>query len=146
MESKGNIFSESELENVLKKHPDVPGASISIICNNFHEIINISAGYSRVKYHEKMNNEHYLQCASLSKTIATAFSIEFFKSKGISMKKSVNDLLKFIGSSWRLSKAKSIKQYGINPDKVTLSMLVNHTALGNKYFTISFCMVLLKSP
>lgn len=61
------------------------------------------------------------QLASLSKTIATTFSLEFFAQKKISLETSVNSLLQQLGSPFRLT------------NEVTLAHLMNHQALNLHY-------------
>lgn len=90
----------------------------------------IAKGLARVSTDEPLTAVHYLQCASLSKTVATAFAIEYFAEKGLDMKAtSVNALLRSIGAAWRIESAST----SFAADDVTLSMLVNHTALGMHY-------------
>ena len=65
------------------------------------------------------------QIASLSKTIASCFCMEYFHSKGISLETSVNAVLKDIGASYRLN-----GEYG---DQVNLRHLMSHAALNMHY-------------
>lgn len=75
-----------------------------------------------------------LQCASLSKTVGTAFAIEYLKSKGIDFVSTVvNDLLLQLNSSWRVSVAPETYLPTEAASRVMLPMLVNHTALGMHY-------------
>jgi CubicO group peptidase (beta-lactamase class C family) len=82
-----------------------------------------------------MTVSHFLQCASLSKTVAAAFAIDFFNARNISLNTPVNSLLQDIGSPWRLElptgQQDELKQQW--PSMVTLTMLMNHTALGMPY-------------
>ena len=45
----------------------------------------MTAGFARVSSGEAMTPEHYLECASLSKTVGTAFAIEYFTNRGVSL-------------------------------------------------------------
>lgn len=121
-------FSNQDLQDLLKKHPDVPGASIALM--DGQGIHAFTAGFARAKYREPMTADHFLQCASLSKTIATAFAIGYFHDRGINMDASVNRLLRACSSSWVI---RSSAKCSANADHVTLAMLVNHTALGMHY-------------
>jgi CubicO group peptidase (beta-lactamase class C family) len=80
-----------------------------------------------------MTAEHFLQCASLSKTVAAAFAIEYFANRGISMTESVNRLLEQANTEWRISTKPGSHLPSSAADQVNLAMLVNHTALGMHY-------------
>ncbi len=130
------LGDNSSISSILDKHVDVAGASIAFMVN--YDVSTLTAGYARISTDEKMSPSHYLECASLSKTVAAAFAIEYFRGRGISMQSSVNELLRQAGATWTIKAplgANAIK-HNINsdwPDKVTLAMLVNHTALGMHY-------------
>ena len=80
---------------------------------------------------EKMFDSTWLQIASLSKTLGTAFAIEYFTARGIPMDSPVNSLLRDAGATFQLTPAPG------NPtewaDQVTLAQLTNHTGLGMHY-------------
>ncbi len=85
------------------------------------------------------------QMASLSKTIASSFSVEFFHKRGISLDSPVNGILSQTASPFRIP--------GNEANKVTLKHLMNHTALTMHYvngFSTSQAMPsindLLQSP
>lgn len=120
-------FSSSDLSAVLSKHKEVPGATIAVICNN--QVQSFVSGYARLRTKEAFTDQHYIQCASLSKTIAAAFAHEYFHAREISMTTSVNELLRSINSPWLITSAAD----AFIADDVTLAMLVNHTALGMHY-------------
>ena len=132
-------FRISELDRILAKHPQVAGASIAIIENNC--VYPFCSGFARVSKDEIFTPNHFLQCALLSKTVAAAFSIEYFANKNISLTSSVNDILRQLNSPWLIRsalKAQTDSTTGtansaINGDDVILSMLLNHTALGMHY-------------
>ena len=71
------------------------------------------------------------QMASMSKVIGTAFAVQFFKERNISLTSSVNDLLVKYKSSFRLESAP-----GCEPewaDQVQIDQLMDHTALSINY-------------
>eukprot|EP01035_Chromulina_nebulosa_P025381 gene25381-33131_t len=131
-----DFFNESSflVQDALEKHSLVPGVSVAIIKptdtnTRVHRVSLIAKGLARVSTDEPLTAAHYMQCASLSKTVATAFALEYFADKGLDMKAtSVNALLRSIGAVWRIESAPKFAA-----DDVTLSMLVNHTALGMHY-------------
>lgn len=120
-------FSSSNLAQILSKHPQVPGVSIALIDGS--RISTHVAGSARDKTKEAMTCDHFLQCASLSKTIAAAFAIEYFARRGLGMDTSANSLLSACGSKWVI-KSNSVLHCA---EDVTLAMLINHTALGMHY-------------
>lgn len=120
-------FTSSDLSAVLSKHREVPGATIAVVCNN--RVQSFVSGYARLRTKEVFTDQHFLQCASLSKTIAAAFAHEYFHARGVPMTTPVNDLLRSVKSPWLVTAASG----AFIADDVTLSMLVNHTALGMHY-------------
>jgi hypothetical protein len=121
------FFSDEYLSSILEKHPQVPGSSIALIADG--NVTAFCAGMARTHFNEPFTREHYLQCASLSKTIAAAFAIDYFYNRSITMDTSVNVLLKACSSTWLITS----NDPALNPDNVTLAMLINHTALGMHY-------------
>lgn len=115
------------IDRIVHKHPDVPGASIAVVESFL--VSTHTTGYARVSTSEPLTDKHFIQCASLSKTVAAAFAHEYFASKGISMTTSVNALLRSAGSQWLIIAS----DQRFLADDVTLSMLLNHTALGMHY-------------
>lgn len=123
---------QSLIEEALSRHPLVPGVSIAVIQN--YVVTPYCAGLARVQTNHAFTSEHFMQCASLSKTVATAFAIEYFTNKSIDMlSTSVNSLLAQYSLPWRIEVSPTSGLPRDNADKVTLSMLVNHTALGMHY-------------
>ena len=134
-----------ELREILERHPDVAGVSLGLIID--YEVRGACLGFARVSTNEVLTEHHYLECASLSKTVATAFAIEYFARRGVSMDSPVNSLLESAGSPWRITlppvqlaaaagKANDAAPAALNaqwPSRVLLSHLVNHTALGMHY-------------
>lgn len=127
----------AQLSAILAKHPDVPGVSVAI--SRGYKVYSAAAGFAKVSTTGEqsgipLTTDHFLQCASLSKTVGTAFAIEYFTKCGIPMTHSVKALLDSIGSSWRIICNPSATNMDASAgDRVTLAMLVNHTALGMHY-------------
>jgi malate synthase len=99
-----------KFQQILKKH-QIHGAMISI---STPEIQTICLGES--------TPDTWFELASLSKTFASAFSIEYFTKNNISIETSVNAVLKLTKSSFRLS-----------DDSVQIKHLMNHSALNMHY-------------
>ena len=78
-----------------------------------------------------MYDSTWLQIASLSKTLGTAYAVEYFKKKGIGMDSAVNPLLRAAGSGFTLRSAPG--KPGEWAEQVTLAQLVNHSGLGMHY-------------
>lgn len=137
-----SLIDQQNLDLLFKSNKsyieNIPGFSLALIDNSY-EISSFTSGYARSKTNEKMTKDHYLQCASLSKTVAAAFSIEYFKNKNIDMNTSVNKLLSIYNATWSIRSNSS----DYNGDDVTLTMLINHTALGMHYV---YGIPLLDSP
>lgn len=104
-----NILSE-KFQRALEKHK-IKGAMISI---STPEIQTVCLGDS--------TPETWFELASLSKTFASAFAIEYFAKNNISIETSVNEVLKSTTSSFRLS-----------DDSVQIKHLMNHSALNMHY-------------
>jgi len=121
------------LTQILNKHSDVAGASVAYMVD-YEEVRPVVAGYARVKTDELMKSSHYMEAASLSKTVAAAFAIEYFRERGVGMDTPVNALLKQAGATWTIRPPLGAHPSSADwPDQVTLAMLVNHTALGMHY-------------
>ncbi|KNC78413.1 beta-lactamase [Sphaeroforma arctica JP610] len=140
------------LNESLKEH-NVPGLSIGIIdpaCMSDNRIgdekipscvYTVSAGHSKKadtgdEKNVCMNEDTWMQHASLSKTIAAAFSIEYFSKLDIPLTTPVNELFDKLGSEgncsgYRLKSGTDLPTEWA--EKVTLAMLINHTALGMHY-------------
>jgi len=177
--NSNNIITRESIESILYSNSfykeNIPGVSISVINNNNNTndnnknneynnnnnnnnndnyiIDNYAIGLARFLTNEYMTEHHYLQCASLSKTIAAAFSIDYFNKRNISMTTSVNALLRSIHSQWIITSSSSSSSSSnsshctYDPEEVTLSMLINHTALGMHYvYGIPFTQSLTLQP
>jgi len=120
-------IESQDLEKLLIKHDKVAGTTIALV-EDF-SVRSVVAGYARKSTGEAFDTDHFIQCASLSKTVAAAFSHEYFYDKGIPMTTSVNALLRDLNSPWLIESTSP----QFLSDDVTLSMLLNHTALGMHY-------------
>lgn len=105
-----NLFEKIEKAFVEKK---IDAASISISTSEFL-VQNISFG--------NCTNETRFELASLSKTFAAAFAIEYFAKNNIALDTSVNEVLKKINSQFKLEN-----------DSVLIKHLMNHSALNMHY-------------
>ena len=90
-----------------------------------------AAGLSCREPELAMFDSTWLEIASLSKTFAAAFMLEYFKSRGVSEDAAVNPLLREAGSAFELKVADG--QPPEWSEQVTLAQLVNHTGLGMHY-------------
>ncbi len=70
----------------------------------------------------KVNRETQFEIASLSKTLASAFALEYFSTKKIDLSTPVDSLF-----------ARTISKFRIGSDQVQLEHLLNHTALNMHY-------------
>lgn len=120
------------LENFLVQHPDVVGISIGLV--NDYQVSGHTAGHAKVSTNASLDPGHYLQCASLSKTVATAFAIQYFAERGIDfLTTRVNSILASAGAEWKIEVDASSRLSQAQADAITINMLVNHTALGMHY-------------
>lgn len=106
---------QEEVEALLDRY-GVPG--VSLYCDG-----PIAAGLAREE--ERMTPDTWVQYASLSKTIGTAFAFETFREKGIDPDTSVNKVLRDLESTFVLE--------GPYAEDVKLYHLCQHTALGMHY-------------
>ncbi len=73
----------------------------------------------------KASNDTYFEVASLSKSVASAFAIEFLEQRGFSLETPVNQVLAQTSSTFRLK-----GEWG---DSVTIANLMSHNALNLHY-------------
>lgn len=107
--------------NSVLESQRVAGTSISI--NDRGHTQTLSFGLARLSGQAlPVTSETMFEIASLSKPVACAFAIEYFKEKGISLQTSVNSLL-----------AKTRTDFRLTTDDVTLEHLMSHTALNGHY-------------
>lgn len=129
-ESKGlNAF----LANSLKEK-GVNGISIAIVDGEKRH--NLTSGYADVSKRTRMTENTWLQCASLSKTVASAFAVEYFTKRKVPFTTPVNNLLEACNASFRLSlHPKNVNVAGSElwVSELQLKHLVNHTGLGMHY-------------
>jgi malate synthase len=109
---------KSKISELLAKHKIV-GASVSV--NSLHSTQTLSFGEARLG-HEPVLTTTLFEIASLSKPIASAFCLDYFRKNNISLQTSVNLMLAKSGSAFRL-----------NSDDAVLENLFNHTALNGHY-------------
>ncbi|NDD90860.1 hypothetical protein EBZ37_02075 [bacterium] len=106
-----------QLESVRVRH-GVQAAGIAVLSEGEIQSIGLNTPASTC-----------FEIASLSKTIASAFAMEFFSARKIPLSTSVNSLLERAGSPFRLKSTDP----QINPDDVTLVHLMSHQALNQHY-------------
>ena len=90
-----------------------------------------SWGFSNLAMKEKVTPLTRFQMASMTKVVATAFSIQFFNERKISLGSRVNELLKNYKAEYKLESGE-----GCDPlwaDKVDIDHLLDHTALDLSY-------------
>ena len=115
----------TKISELVKAHK-ISGAQIALA--NSHGRQSLCFGEA-IKGQNPVRINTLFEIASLSKTIASAFAIEFFKGRGISLSDSVNVLFAAAGSKFRL-KSPDDSSWA---DKVTLAHLMNHSALNMHY-------------
>ena len=101
-----------KLEVALKKH-HIHGAQLTILNGN---------GNSQNLAFGEVNTKTWFELASLSKSVASAFAMEFFKKNNISLTTPVDELLEKSGSDFRL-----------NDKRVHIHHLMSHSALNMHY-------------
>lgn len=114
-----------ELNELLKKC-EVTGAQIAVSAGPAIQVLSVGQESREGKL---VSAETIFELASLSKSIATAFAIEFFKSKNISIEEPVNKLLKSTKSAFRLTS----KENPAWADQVLVRHLMSHSALNLHY-------------
>lgn len=78
-----------------------------------------------------VNDETLFEIASLSKTVGSAFAIEYFNQKNISLEASVNELLSKTNSKFRI--VSNDKDHSEWADEVKIKHLMGHNALNMHY-------------
>jgi hypothetical protein len=125
---------ERVVAETCSKHPDVAGASVAILSS--HTVIaaahGVATGFaqalSTTQSTTPLETSTWLEVASLSKTVGTAFALEYLKSQNITVESSVNTVLESCGSSFRLTAPVRAGAAGEAwADKVLIKHLVNHT-------------------
>lgn len=127
-------LNEHPFDNLRKKieglavRYSVPGASIAISLEGKTQFLGV--GKSHLNGPE-VSESTYFELASLSKPIASAFAIEYFRKKNIPLSTSVNMLLNQFRSKFNISNS-------VNPgagwqNEVTIEHLLSHSALNMHY-------------
>jgi len=110
-----------KIQKALTKHK-VSGASVAISSRMGAQVETLSFGATP---------ETWFELASLSKTLASCFTLEYFRKRGIPLEASVNSLLEKTDSKFRL---KSLdRDHPEWADKVTILNLMKHNALNMHY-------------
>jgi len=123
----GTADIEKFIQGALKAQ-GVNGASLALLDGD--STVDVCVGLANVEQKQPMTPDTWLQCASLSKTVGTAFALEYFSSKNIPFTTPVNSLLEKAGASFRLRAKGGPDSWA---DSLQLKHLVNHTALGMHY-------------
>ncbi len=110
------------LSSLLTKH-NITGAMISISTAQ-DKIQTLALGES-TKGINPVTRETWFEMASLSKTVASCFAMEYFAKNKISLSTSVNSLLEKTNSTFRLT--------GPWSEEVAISHLMSHCALNMHY-------------
>lgn len=105
--------------DAIRKKCGIAGTAIAVNEGGYSQAICLGEA---VKGQEPVRPDTQFQIASLSKTLSSAFALEFFRAHRIPLTSSVNALLAKAGSPVRL-----------DSDLVTLEQLLNHTALNLHY-------------
>ena len=121
LESTASLHLYKKLDSLLKKHK-VNSAAMSIT--------NPEAKAPQALNLNTTANTWY-EIASLSKTVASCFALEYFKEKGISLNTGVNALFEKAGSLFRLQSLDEAHPEWA--DQVTLTHLMKHSALNMHY-------------
>ncbi|MFT5318489.1 MAG: malate synthase, partial [Chlamydiales bacterium] len=122
------------IEDLLGKY-EVAGVNVSLLRKGSEGLCELSgdfsAGLSNKENMTAMKAGTILQMASLSKTIAAAFAMEYFRKKEISLDTPVNDLLLASGSPFQIQSAVNCPNEWAA--EVSLKHLLNHSAMGMHY-------------
>jgi len=113
--------------NKLFSDSPVTGLQVSISSGD-NQIQTLCFGEAR-KGVQQVTNTTLFEIASLSKTFGSALAIEFFESQGISLDKSVNELLGEVNSPFRLKSSTNSDW----DNKVLIKHLMGHCALNMHY-------------
>tara|TARA_R110000868_G_scaffold80095_7_gene227839 strand:- start:13648 stop:18186 length:4539 start_codon:yes stop_codon:yes gene_type:complete len=109
-------FNTQDQITQLKEKYKVQDFQLSLSCGSF-QMQTLSYGNA--------SRNTFFEAASLSKSVASAFSIEYLRTKGITLDSKVNDVLAQTTSNFRLK--------GEWADLVTISNLMSHDALNMHY-------------
>jgi allantoicase/malate synthase/CubicO group peptidase (beta-lactamase class C family) len=115
---------ETPLESFAKQY-GIVGASITINATQDLYIGERVRAESSATSSFPVSGNTLFQLASLSKTLATAFALEYFRRHGISLQSTVHSILAQTASPYRIP--------GPWGDQVTLEHCLNHSALSMHY-------------
>ncbi|MFZ4714935.1 MAG: serine hydrolase [Bacteriovoracaceae bacterium] len=129
-----NNHSTDNLKNhfqaLMTKH-NVTGTQIAILTgDDTNQIQTLCFGEAEMGK-RKVIDSTLFEMASLSKTVATAFALEYFKSKNIPLSTPVNEVFSHTKSSFRLKSLKNA--YPEWSEEVTIKHLMSHEALNMHY-------------
>mmetsp|Transcript_19190 Transcript_19190/g.31239 ORF Transcript_19190/g.31239 Transcript_19190/m.31239 type:complete len:423 (-) Transcript_19190:106-1374(-) len=133
-QSAKDLIPQDRLREALKRHM-VPGVSLAWFRDGklWTQAAGaaVTEGAASAPAKKLMTDKTFLEIASLSKTVASAFCIEYFNSKSIKLDKPVNELLTELKADFKLvAKAGAPKEWA---GRVLLSHLMDHTGLGMHY-------------
>eukprot|EP00931_Biecheleriopsis_adriatica_P089476 TRINITY_DN63597_c0_g1_i1.p1 TRINITY_DN63597_c0_g1~~TRINITY_DN63597_c0_g1_i1.p1 ORF type:complete len:437 (+),score=63.18 TRINITY_DN63597_c0_g1_i1:87-1397(+) len=129
--AEDKLLPPAVLDELLETY-GVAGVSVAVLKPGGDGTIETQvAGLSCRNPELPMFDSTWLEIASLSKTFAAAFMLEYFKTRGISEDTPVNPLLREAGSTFELKVVEG--QPPEWAEQVTLAQLVNHTGLGMHY-------------
>jgi allantoicase/malate synthase/CubicO group peptidase (beta-lactamase class C family) len=111
---------QEKIQQLLKKH-GVKGAQIAVTTGESVQTL----CFGEAAPGKRVTPETYFELASLSKTLASAYALEYLKSENIPLTAGVNELFSETATDFRLS-----GEFG---DAVELAHLMNHTALNLHY-------------
>lgn len=127
------IANTDFIDQVMKEH-GTRGLSISALSGQGgedRETLATELCFGHATEGSPMMPDTWLEVASLSKTIAAAFMLEYFAARGTSLDTPVNEVLAEAGSSYRLQSAPGCPEDWA--ERVLLKQLVDHTGLGMHY-------------
>ncbi len=114
---------------ILRKNAGIRGVQIAATLDG--KQIGVACLGSRNPAGDPVTSSTRFEIASLSKTLAAAFSIPFLRRRGIMLDTPVQSLLDGVGSSFRLRSIGSIPAH--DSGQVTVKHLMNHRALNLHY-------------
>jgi malate synthase len=106
------------LQDVLARHK-ITGASISVNSGAHTQVISLGEA---VHGKRPVTSSTKFEIASLSKTFASAYALEYFRKKGIALEAPVDELF-----------AKTKSPFRVGNSELRLEHLLNHTALNMHY-------------
>jgi CubicO group peptidase (beta-lactamase class C family) len=129
--SSESLQIQQLLERVVAPAKLHGGVQIGVITSD--GVSGHAVGVADVASKTKLAPSTLLEICSLSKTLAAAFAIDFFESRGIGLSTSANAVLARFQSPIRLVDDDSVDGSQGWADKVLLRHLISHRALGMHY-------------